>query len=1521
MEFSTAPTERSDAAARSEDKPNWVEGHILNPFVNAIGIEPYNAVANAVNFVSQNELLGKKERLQVAQTEFLTPGWFTQSLFGGLGSAAPYAIAGFGAGRVMRGTGARLALTGKAAHFAQSDIAAQAVGAAFLDYSRDLHEGETRLGNAAGGALAMYVFGKGNHLTLTDNFWQRQMARTGVGSIGGVAQVTGASLISGQELTGDRLIEAAVSGGAMNVALTPTQNALLKGYEQVTAKGGLPVDRFISRSYGTSKDRSQTLAGLFSDNPWGKVRLGADASRANNALNVVDMTATQPSRQALPDLAHEVAHLEQARTRQSEPLLKAAAEKLTSDREGAWQLYREARLGHESGAQMIEARVRAELGLKAKPVDLSQLHRTIPESLATANETYQQLWRREFETFAHSGGKVTPEVDFMPRRGGGQRTKGTGDNSQWQVQEASAYWHKLSDSSKETHLKRLGAAEPNSYRQTNDQWAIDLWLKGLSDQSPRVQATAQNAVENLPEAYRQSARELLNSPWLDVVKNWGRQDPHAAIARIDQAPDIAAYFAYTQAVGGKDVALKQAAQSRIADLLPAAQSLAWANSFGKQDGAHVPINALPANQRLAAWQQAWAIAAQTAENGHAAKGQLVKEIDGLANRDEQYTAIDIVAAQSYSAHDVTGTLLAMQPENARLAIWAKLMTRRTYGEPHPDMVELSKQIPDGIDTSERWWNLAEKQSFQNSGHAQQDIIGRMSPDDQITAIKTLIRSGGGMTAHTPIHHLSDASLAAHYPEIFAEMLKLPADRLEHHLIELGDYPLQRLPFEMQRTMYPKLFEAWHNLPSKMNIDMPMHWWYKLPETGVPAQSLRDHLFQTLDRPTVEAAVFGEHAASWQSLAESHPDIYRSIIKQAGTTLDKYEVQALGPVVQAWTKTKSSPKEFVDTLLQQKNFGDAEYDFLGVLANTRPRAEREEILTHLGERVGNDAKNKNYSDISRSLEIAEALTLADPELNIGLLHQPIKDVITDRNLTFLERLEIARDIANYGRERGSSLNFELPSLRMPVERVLTPEQQIQARTDVEASLRDPVATRALLGDGLLGRLLPTVFGTDGGIVGRSQGGIHQFALDDHTLAVVEATRNHPEFAHLNPKDQIDQLYAALFHDIGKKPGGMDPDHEWVGSNMIWGVMGTLGYEPQRIARVSNLISRHSDMSYAPHHSPVEALNDQHRGDELSVQYRRPGDPTRLRILNESDIRSLNDTQSYWRDDVAGQLDQATQMLTESTGRLNSVAIPLLTSALPHQFKLVANPGNYAFLGHVSHHLNDGTFIRQRAVIESPEYSMSTSLLRPGHLNYYTADRGDLVALVAGPSEHISQLGRTNLSTGTSVGHNGHVNLATKWVDDSRAQNLVNEINQSLRAPTITRRNAPQIDNLHRLWNEISQFDTLDELRLQHGNEGPLVEAQEKVYGALTHDENGHPLKHHNEVKINNPTLVGLGMTRQGRQVVFQNADEAAIRQLLQGEPKPEWLITDGRQAPADALVVPEQVWRDAQRQNLPFVALD
>lgn len=223
-------------------RPTWLAGNVANPFLNALAVESYNTASNVLSFVTRHDLIGKKEHLEVAQAEFLTDAWLAQNVATGLGMVIPYALAGKAAGTLLRTSASKLALSGTAEKLVKSQITAMAAGAAALDFSRDTRPGETRLGNAAGGAVAFAIFAKGNAMITSESFWARQAARAGVGSTGALAQLVTSRGVSGEGLpSAQQALETAITGGALNIALPATQKAITDTI--VGAKAAVPEIR------------------------------------------------------------------------------------------------------------------------------------------------------------------------------------------------------------------------------------------------------------------------------------------------------------------------------------------------------------------------------------------------------------------------------------------------------------------------------------------------------------------------------------------------------------------------------------------------------------------------------------------------------------------------------------------------------------------------------------------------------------------------------------------------------------------------------------------------------------------------------------------------------------------------------------------------------------------------------------------------------------------------------------------------------------------------------------------------------------------------------------------------------------------------------------------------------------------------------------------------------------------------------------------------------------------------------
>lgn len=621
------------------------------------------------------------------------------------------------------------------------------------------------------------------------------------------------------------------------------------------------------------------------------------------------------------------------------------------------------------------------------------------------------------------------------------------------------------------------------------------------------------------------------------------------------------------------------------------------------------------------------------------------------------------------------------------------------------------------------------------------------------------------------------------------------------------------------------------------------------------------------------------------------------------------------LAQEWLKT-GSLEDTAAALLSSDYRGDMPVGYdsypLNLLALlSKESMQRSSTLEMLAKAVQD--KNRSPASARLAFDIAAEIGKTDRTALIDKFIKPTFDLIGNSSLDYRFRLSSATELGRLIRSgRAGDLELRLPDLRMPALEISN-EKQSKLRADMETALRDSSKLQSLLGDGELGQLFPAIFGSreKGGILGREQAGIHEFTVDVHTLKVLEAVRQHPEYSRLSPVDQTNLLWAALLHDTGKREGIVDPGHEWVSANLAHGVLASLGYPPERIQRISNLISRHSELSYDPKQKQSEILtNSRQYAQDLATFYRHPSALRQLNILNESDIRSLNSGSTFWTAEAKAEIARIQKLIaSENPG----AGVPLLTSSIPRGFALHSLSGDYAVLAHTSQFL-ETSFLKQLALIESPDYSISASLLTGKHQHLF-APEASLVVLLTGPSERIAQVGRENLSTGTEVNWQRHVELSRNQPAEMRS--LLNEVDAALRARASTSGGSSPA-NLRELWQKLSQYSSLSELQAR-GSTDPLVIAHQSLLKALSTDGSGNPLTAHNEIKLNSPTVTGIGIVRRGRNVHFEGMSEKTARMLF-GERLPSWYTSEFGAGPS-RIVVPSSVWMEALKKQLPIVSLD
>lgn len=564
-------------------------------------------------------------------------------------------------------------------------------------------------------------------------------------------------------------------------------------------------------------------------------------------------------------------------------------------------------------------------------------------------------------------------------------------------------------------------------------------------------------------------------------------------------------------------------------------------------------------------------------------------------------------------------------------------------------------------------------------------------------------------------------------------------------------------------------------------------------------------------------------------------------------------------------------------------------------------------------------------LSNALTLANELGKSNPEAFSREFKQPIESALSSNDYRYARRLEASKALGELQRAGYDGAQaISMPELRMGRIVEMTPDSQTAMRASVEKSLFDKESLRKMLGDGPLGRLMPSVFGhsSEGGIVGRKQHQTHDFSLDNHLLGVVDRVKADPKFKELLPNDQVNVLWAALLHDVGKMENMVDFDHNRTSVSVTWGVLRSLGYSDTRIQRITDVMSKDAELSYNPDIKNSVSLGNPKVLDDVVNNYRNADALNMVAILNRADIKSVKANEAWFTPEVDAELRRIHDMAAPRVDALNRHLLPLLPTKIPQGYGGHVM-SDYSVFGHSPRDMA-GQFLKQRSTIESPEYSMSFSVFTPENHKVYE-DGSKVIALVTGPFEHIAQANRNNLSTGNSVGLDGHVELVRRWSTDSKANAFAAEAEAKLAelgippARNVAAENFPRLNHLRRV---AGQFDTLTDLVNAAGETDPYVLAAKTLHKLMTTERDGSPLRTNNEGKMNNVSLTGIGLLRDGNQpIYFEGMAPADLAKLWNGNVPDFVSAGPAGKAPVNALRVTGDVAASAREHNLPIVILN
>lgn len=1455
----------SETLLNSPNVSAWQSENIWHPIVNTLWIDPHNAITSTVNDVSKSigtgEVLSDWKPLNIPKAEPGSKEWLVQNIAGGAAMVIPYGLAAVASRGVLRTAGAKWAAEGTtAAYVLNSRATATIVGGTVYDFFKKPHEHETRVGNALGAAIGFSIFEGGNYLAKGRHGLTQVTIRGLTGSIGAVSQHSVSRLTAGYVPERKDLWNAALTGATMNnlmPAFTDKVSDMVNGVSVARGKG-MPVDDFV-RTQG-AKD-SPELNKLVAENTWTRVQPGEKPPQVDHSGRLIDVPAK--GGEPLPKLAHELAH--KSRNAQAEPLFEQSASLLAEGKTTeARAKYLQARTQQELAALAAEQQVARELG---KPV--SQEAFDPARSRTPEGKTYQEVWLAEFEKFRESKGSFRPEVDFRPR-----------------TSFADVDWNHIS-----RNLDKLGPEQRSevarNLQHAPEGTARSIFSALLRDADPSVRSEAVRNIGSLPANARAKA-------WYEV---FGRPDPSmkaAALEVIGQLPATERYAAWCHARNHlRTISAESASgQPRAVQLVKAIEQLpnrdryqAWESALNNRETAKPAADnlaVLPEGKRAIAWHM-------LQRQGKAGPDALMKQVPDLAAGDRVAAFDTLVRESKGMTGESTRAALASLPEGIRFQQWRKLLAAAEAGEQSPVFEALSA-VSDPRIKSAAWQEAFTKCGKANSESAAKAIAG-LPIESRATALLRVM-------AEAPNNELKGALLTiapSDVVQVQRGITKMPDSELRAQLAQsLPVYKLGALPVAQRIDTLKNIFDHAQQHPDVFAAPALRNWWKLLPEKAktdptahVQENVVRDALASRLNEQQLATIIFAEDPTLAQRMASTHPDAVRAIARNFTLPQAEGSSLQLRLTAEKFLQTQSLVEATKAALSSDSATIDAPVaDLLAGLSKSVDRPQLIDTLQNLSRQIQDPTTPQTKTNLA--IDIAVALRSKDPALFHEHVGKQLEATMNDQTVHPQKRFEIASEVARLSREgRLPEMSLRLPSSRTEVSATLSEAEQLALRGDIENAFADPARLKSFMEGGKLAEVFPEIFQKNP-------------AVAERLAALANQMQSSAEFAKLAPADRVNLMWAALIHEGAgaKLPAG--PHLSWSTAADAYGLLDALGYPPERVQRIATLISRHTELA------PVDGnpvLTDPARARDLALVYRHPEALRQIGIYNKAKL-VLEGQRPAEIDARIGQINAAIEL---AGLQQRMPAVPILLSQLPRGFGVETLAGDWRVLGHTSPYITDA-FLKQLGLIQSPHHAMSTSLLTPRHLHLYHPE-AKLVALVTAPTENVVSAG-TRSFTGTNVDWARVLRDSASLAEQSEP--VVREVNAALARLADTTAGAPR--NIVELNRALAQVSNLSELPAS----SPYLKAVEAVYSALV-TEGGVPLAGHNEAKVVNPTLTGIGVIRGGQPVALQGVSHPAVLSaMLGGKEPPSWLQVD---TTGNTIVIPETVWRPLMKMGRPIVSLE
>lgn len=658
----------------------------------------------------------------------------------------------------------------------------------------------------------------------------------------------------------------------------------------------------------------------------------------------------------------------------------------------------------------------------------------------------------------------------------------------------------------------------------------------------------------------------------------------------------------------------------------------------------------------------------------------------------------------------------------------------------------------------------------------------------------------------------------------------------------------------------------HTTISEPDIAALRRWWRTADSYDSLLREQRA-VAERLEPEVLTQLVFGQHgrpvSAELAQFAQRNPELVRDLAantRQLDSGHQHDQLVAVLEMAQRGTSLATISEFAARTAEPIVRFDEEPSHVPDAIEYLTSKASRSEVQSALSTltSIAREPYSPQYeARQNMAFQIAGRIRQVNPDLADRAFFDPMAKLVSDPTMPYDTRVFTAAKLAQL--ERSGRLSPSAVPMPDGIRTTLSiePQRQAQLRQAAEAALKDPRTFDEFISSDEMANYFPETV-----------------ANASRAEAMLNKVRNNPRFIELNEKDRENLLWATFLREAGRNlPEGSGLD---VSAQYATFALRSLGYPTARVQRIANLIA-HSD-----------ALSAGIEPGEVAPFVRHPSMPKQIRVLTEAESGPSVD------------LSKAELRLADAAERLNQNSFGVLQTELPQRAGVYTLPHDFGVLAHSSRRMLDGRFFDQLPIMETPHYSMSASYLVPEALHPYTDAR--IVALVSAPPENVSQAYNTSLFTGEQTGKQGHQLLTRSWSEHSRpldreVADLISVVGLDL--PTYRDR--------------LSQYDSMNELSAAP----ELREAHDVARDAYTRMPTGDRIEQgaENEFKINNPLVNGIGIIRRGQPIYFEGVSD--LRTIFPGGNIPSWVARE----PQGALVVPNRIWQESQRRNLPIVVLD